>query len=305
MGVVNQRKLATILLITAFLASSLMATQALTVEDISKPFAPEFTVKTVAHPYDVPPKTTTTIDQYTGKETTTITPGYHVENKSIEVQIKNQPFIPYAVTNTTIIDPEWEPSRIYIDQSNRTVNLFYDVQVKGHYSQYEDWKTVYQGQYDGTGRQPIQYGSEYTIITVQIGGYPSDATLDFRVKTIVGFYVPFGAIITKGYTFYGQESGWSDIQTISLPDGGVTITPYINPTPVATNSPTITDTPTQNPPATPTLTPTTTNIQPVAQTGVHLGLSLEQIALILMTVIIVALIATLFLYKRKLNVHFK
>lgn len=92
MGVVNQRKLATILLITAFLASSLMATQALTVEDISKPFAPEFTVKTVAHPYDVPPKTTTTIDQYTGKETTITTPGYHAENKSIEVQIKNQPF---------------------------------------------------------------------------------------------------------------------------------------------------------------------------------------------------------------------
>ncbi|MCL1977393.1 MAG: hypothetical protein FWG55_04720, partial [Candidatus Bathyarchaeota archaeon] len=39
-----------------------------------KPSAPQFTVKLIDNSYDVPPSTTTTVDQYTGKETTAITP---------------------------------------------------------------------------------------------------------------------------------------------------------------------------------------------------------------------------------------
>ena len=51
----------------------------------AKPSVPEFTVKLVAHPYDVP--TTYSTDPYTGETITHA--GYHMENKSIEVSIKN------------------------------------------------------------------------------------------------------------------------------------------------------------------------------------------------------------------------
>ncbi|MCJ7763000.1 hypothetical protein MUP38_06065, partial [Candidatus Bathyarchaeota archaeon] len=47
---------------------------------ITKPSVPEFTVKLADHSYDVPPSTTATTDPYTGKQTVTTQPGYHVEN---------------------------------------------------------------------------------------------------------------------------------------------------------------------------------------------------------------------------------
>jgi hypothetical protein len=62
-----------------------------------KPSVPQInSIKFVDSSYDVPPSSTTTVDQYTGKETTTTKPGYHVEQTSIEVTIKNQPFTPYT-----------------------------------------------------------------------------------------------------------------------------------------------------------------------------------------------------------------
>jgi hypothetical protein len=76
-------KLATLLFITVLTVSSLVMVGSVFAQSIQTPSVPEFTVKLVAHPYDVPPTTTTTIDQYTGQEIVTTIPGYHVENKSI------------------------------------------------------------------------------------------------------------------------------------------------------------------------------------------------------------------------------
>ena len=107
----NKKSLSSAFL-TAFLICALALASAMhfgtvhassfTVDSISKPSVPEFSVRIVAYPYDVPPETTTTIDEYTGKETTTTQPGYHVENKSIEITIKNQPFTPYNLTKFTV-----------------------------------------------------------------------------------------------------------------------------------------------------------------------------------------------------------
>ncbi len=79
-------KLAGLILILILATSSLMLVH---FSYASTPSVPEFTVQIAAHPYDVPPTTTTIIDPYTGKETVTTHAGYHVENKSIEVRIKN------------------------------------------------------------------------------------------------------------------------------------------------------------------------------------------------------------------------
>ena len=92
--------------------------------EIPKPSIPEFTVKLVAYPYDVPPTpptTSTTIDPYTGEEhviTNPGKPGYRVENRSVEITIRNQPFTEFKLDNNHI-------------------SFFYSMSYKGHYE--EDW----------------------------------------------------------------------------------------------------------------------------------------------------------------------
>jgi hypothetical protein len=100
MGKLRKVSVMTLLLLLA--AASLIAVNSSSAQSIPKPSVPEFSVKLVAHPYDVPPKTTTTIDQYTGEETTTTQPGYRVENKSIEVTITS-PLRPTLQTAMSLI----------------------------------------------------------------------------------------------------------------------------------------------------------------------------------------------------------
>ncbi len=206
-----------VLAITLILmVSNLLAVRAYIVDSITKPSAPQFTVRIIAYPYDVPPKTTTTIDQYTGKETTTTQPGYHVENKSIEITIKNQPFTPFNLTQHTGYNHETGES--YTVNRNSTVNLFYNIGVKGHFGNENDWKSVGENVSYWEGPQPnAQLDSQYTTISIK-ADYPSNAVLDFRVKTLIGYYIPYGRnIIIFGYDFYGQESDWS-IQTLNMSD---------------------------------------------------------------------------------------
>jgi hypothetical protein len=75
------RKCTVFLLITCLVTSSLLV---LTVTPVSAqagytPSVPQITsIKLVDSSYDVPSYSTTTVDQYTGKENTTIFPSYHV-----------------------------------------------------------------------------------------------------------------------------------------------------------------------------------------------------------------------------------
>jgi len=215
--------------------------QAFTVDSISKPSVPEFSVRIVAYPYDVPAKTTTTIDQYTGKETTTTQPGYHVENKSIEIIIKNQPFTPYTLTTHTAYNHETGESYAY--DRNSTINLYYNIGVKGHFG--NDWASVGDIYSFPEGPQSnAQLDSEYTVISIKADDYPNDAVLDFRVRALIGYYIAYGrSVVILGYDFYGQESDWSDTQTIAISESQ-TPTPSLSPSPTATSSPAPTSTPT-------------------------------------------------------------
>jgi hypothetical protein len=213
--------------------------QAVNVDSISKPSAPEFSVGIVAYPYDVPDKTTTTIDQYTGKETTTTQPGYHVENKSIEIAIKNPQFTPVTVTEYTPIDHYWYEGVPTTIECNYTTNLYYHAQVKGHFG--NDWTSVGSSSYPPQSN--VQLDSEFTVISIK-ADYPDGAVLDFRVQALTGFYLPYGRnIVIFGYDFYGQESDWSNTQTLALGESQ-TPTPSLSPSPTATSSPAPTSTPT-------------------------------------------------------------
>jgi hypothetical protein len=220
-----------------FLASTMpfgtVQASTFTVDSISKPSAPEFSVRIVAYPYDVPPETTTIIDEYTGKETTITQPGYHVENKSIEITIKNQPFTPYDLTKYTVYYRDRDNfSRItgsYTYDGSKTVNFYYNIEVKGYYG--DNWKSV-GTKYSSYSEGPepnAQLDSPYTVISIA-ADYPEDTVLDFRVKARIGYYYPYGpGVQILGYDFYGQESDWSSTQTITI--GESQTTPAPTPTP--------------------------------------------------------------------------
>jgi hypothetical protein len=106
---------------------------------IPKPSVPTFTVQLVDRSYDVP--ASSSVDPYSGQ--TINHPGYHVENYSIELTILNQPFSPVTV---------------YEGTSNWTANFYYNVHMKGHFS--DAWITLYNPDSD----YPQKSSSQNTVI---------------------------------------------------------------------------------------------------------------------------------------------
>jgi hypothetical protein len=178
------------------------------VSGIPKPSVPEFTLKLVKHPYDVPP--TYEIDPYTGENVMTAA-GYHVENKSIEITITNQPFTGYELDN------------------GRYCYLFYNISYKGSYE--KDWK--YYSYNRNTEWFFSQSLSEYTVISFY--GIPTKGSMDFRVQAQIGYYTEYRMPWTA-YNFTGETSGWSETQTITIEESQMP-TPPPSTTPTPTLSP--------------------------------------------------------------------
>jgi hypothetical protein len=218
----------------AFSCLTLLTAKPATAQTASKPSVPEFTLRYVDHSYDVPPTTTSTIDQYTGKTVTTTTPGYHVENKTVEVTVTNQPFT------------------LYSDAEGNHIGLSYNVRFKGHFGAESDWnqpfyQPIRNGIYGFTKQLP-QSNATYTIIAVPSEFKMSDV-VDFQVQTLEGYYTPWEPLpIPMGTSqFSGQSSAWSSTQTITIGE----VTNSNTPNPTSTISPT----PTISPTSTPIITP--------------------------------------------------
>jgi hypothetical protein len=198
--------------VLTLVVSSLIMVESASAQTIPKPSVPVFTIETVSFPYDVPPTTTTAIDPYTGKETVTTQPGYHVENKTTEIRIKNQSF---------------------------NGPVFYNIRLKGHFSQ--DWG--YYRYHNGSSDGNLMQDNNVAYTLVPIDAYlPSEGQVDFQIEALTGYEhgisEPFGTprVIT------GETSGWSNIQTLTIPDGTITISASPNPTPTSTENPTPTPT---------------------------------------------------------------
>ena len=201
-----------LLLVVILAVSSLIMVESAFAQSIPKPSVPEFTVQIVAYPYDVP--TTHSIDPYTGKDITH--QGYHVENRLIEVRIKNQPFTPFN-------DSGWK------------IDFYYNVRVKGHYA--ENWSALY---------NPINYpqlqtvGSQYTVFNFQeeysdtegmhfdIGTFPAGGQVDFQVEAMIGYV--HRTVAFNSWYFTGETSGWSNTQTITIPETSASPDPSPTPT---------------------------------------------------------------------------
>lgn len=172
-------------------------------QSIPKPSVPEFTVELIDSSYDVP--TTYFINRYTGEPVVT-QEGYNVENKTIQLTIRNQPQM---------------VSRGY----------YYNVRVKEHFA--ENWKYLFPSMYS-----PKMLDSEFTTVSFSSSGgafhgvwgssfeAPSVGELDFQVQAFVG-YVDYHI---DGWTFETVESGWSDTQTLTISESQA-------PTPEPTSTP--------------------------------------------------------------------
>lgn len=189
--------------------------------EIPKPSVPQFTVKLIDSSYDIP--ATASINPYNGQ---TIThPGQHIEARTIEIRIKSEAIAPFEV---------------HLGTSNWTASLGFGVRWKGHFetewhnldsasdsyldSESGNYVTVYapQGEYSPTEGLKMVEG--------MYGTFPPDAQLHFQVQAMIGFlHRVVSPSIGGGWTFTGQTSEWSNIQTLNLADGSITTSS--NPSP--------------------------------------------------------------------------
>jgi hypothetical protein len=200
-------KRATLLLIAIFTASSLIMVENVFAQLMTKPSIPEFTAEYVDNSYDITP--TYTIDPYTNN-TVIQTYGSHVDNRTVVITIKNEPFTPFN------------------DSDGNTINLFYNVRFKGTFGQ--DWTEMYgvertvwysfDNPDDNYGYKIQNYASQNTVVVITSPA--QQGQMDIQVEALQGYTNRttiqghiFMAVV--GYTFYGEESGWSNTQTITIP----------------------------------------------------------------------------------------
>jgi hypothetical protein len=167
------------------------------VSGVTKPSVPEFTVKPVDNSYVVPPSTS--IDPYTGQQINH--PSYTVENKTIDITIKNQPFVP----------------------PDNLTNLYYGVRVKGHFE--ESWTERYYITNSTNGNHlRIQSASENTVISIP-QDYPQHGQVDFQVEAVIATAHPLVSYNSNFGYWTWEASDWSNTQTITIGTNTPTATP--------------------------------------------------------------------------------
>ncbi len=232
-------KYLSLFLVVALAASSILIVKSTYAQSIPKPSVPEFTLKYADHSYDMQP--TYEIDPYTGKETLKQA-GHHAQNVSIVVNIKNQQFTPSEVNGSTL-------------------QLYYRLQLKGHFE--NKWQPLRGGDYIPASSSTVANGlkdpnSPTTVVVLGFDsnednaganeiliGVPIKGKIDFQVQSALGIFVTLESTDRFGRThdfeaFSGESSSWSNTETISLPDGEISISPSQNPTLTPSPSPDVT-----------------------------------------------------------------
>jgi hypothetical protein len=241
---------------------------------VSKPSVPEFSVAYVDHSYDVPPVYGK--DSYTGQTIIKVS-GSHVDNRTVDVTIQNQPFT------------------LYLDSNNNTVGLHYSIRSKGRF---DDWSESSGHVTNGVQASTI---SVFTVVSIDIGywGVHQEGQIDFQVAAVSGYPASEPAYCGQVHFNTVDQSDWSSSQTITI-GNPITATPtqqpYTWPTPTAIPYATATSSPQQTPTATPT--------QPNILTNVLFGSNWEQTLLIGMAIVIVVLVVSLVVViLRKMAMH--
>jgi hypothetical protein len=164
-----------------------------------KPSVPQFTVKLIDNSYNAPPAYTT--DPYTG-ETKRDWIGGYVSDKTIEITIKNQPFTSYT------------------NASDHKIDLYYIIEMKGHYS--ENWGRFTSNMFAFPFCK--QYDSEDIVVQESANHYEDGSQLEFRVKAVVAYDA---SIIYDDWLRFGSQylldvhasSDYSSIKTLRISSG--------------------------------------------------------------------------------------
>jgi hypothetical protein len=143
---------------------------------------------------------------------------YQVENRSVVVNIKNQPFIPYSVNGSQ-------------------VNLYYQIRFKGHLEGEEAWNVQYSAwiSHSAAKEYPKQSDSEYTILPLQLystssQGLDNGDKWDIQVEAMVGNISLVEFYGVTYWTFEGEKSDWSRTWILNLADASVSVSTSPNPT---------------------------------------------------------------------------
>jgi hypothetical protein len=265
------------LLIISILSASVMLTAYPLGVLAASPSVPGFTVAYVDHSYDVPP--TYGKDPYTG-QTIVTNGGYHVDNRTVDVTIKYQPFTPYL-------------------EGNQTVQMYYSVRSKGHFDNWADATSIH----SMDAIQPSGSGDTVVSFNIQYWNVPQGGQIDFQVQSYTAYTVNSysGGCFTGSSTNRVAESGWSGTVTITIGDPTpATATAPPTPAPYPTDSPTYT-TPYPTSTVSPYQQPTATPVFPNILTGVLSGVGWEQTALIIMAVIIACFLILVIILVRKVR----
>ncbi len=217
MGTTN--KVSTIILTLIIVTSSLLLLPLADAQTIPEPSVPEFTLSLVGPAYVVP--TTYHLDQNTGQIVADI--GYTNEYSYVEVKIKNQPLV-FDYSNVHLIG---------------AFGFYYNIQVKPHSS--SQWVDIYHAWDYGYG---VPSNSEYSTLSFSIEGQMGVGVLagtqiDIHVQAMIGEIAreinpnATSAIDMFPYTFHGETSEWSSIQTIDI-SANVLIASDFTPSPSST-----------------------------------------------------------------------
>jgi hypothetical protein len=146
-------------------------------------------------------------------------------NQTVEIRIINQPFTSNSV-------------------NGRSVGLYYDIRWKEHNE--AEWHYFFPHSYLFEATNSVDYDvtdSSLTVVSyglnskdsdVQLNGDFAGKQLDFEVQALIGSYT---VITTQPnekyhYPFDGEISGYSNTQTIAIPqDSSNTTTPMPSPSP--------------------------------------------------------------------------
>ncbi len=210
-------KIPPILLVATLAVSGLFILLPTNAQTIPAPSPPQFTVTYVDRSYTVPITTTQTTDPFTGQQVTQTSGGQYVKNQAVDIKIKN-------------------PQTLSVTLSNGSVaHLYYSIRTKGHFSDNwgdpndNRWTTTWE---DGDSfTQVVASTSDYTVVTLVIGspndilmGYadvyiPAGGQEDFQVQASFGYqYTTYAGLYPTGTAFFSYaDSGWSNIQTITIP----------------------------------------------------------------------------------------
>ena len=267
------RKGIAFLIVLSIAESSLIMIESAHAQTIPVPSVPQFTAKFIDASYNE-----TSTDPYSGQLVTQF-----VLNRTIDVTIENQPLATY--------------------NSSRT-SFYYNIRMKGHFeTTWTNVSTPSKGLLLPSSSKTTVYsyteGEFYNAPPAfEIGNFffqpnPNNtAEIDIQVEALIGSLQP--AVNPQGIpsrwtdNFIGLESGWSNTQTISIPQLSPSETPTLTPT----ETPTLTIAPTPSPVIIPSPTQTANQVAvPIWLYAVTLG----------MAVVIGVLIGIVVMQRRKIK----